>query len=70
MTPELDRTRALTFDLLGTVLDLAGSLTPPIGTFLEQQGSEPAATEFWAQLRYRQRIEQYQEALVELGHSG
>ena len=70
MTPELDHTKALTFDLFGTVLDLGGSLTPYIATFLKEQGSDADAAEFWQQLRYRQRIEQYQDSLVELGHSG
>ena len=70
VTPELDHTKALTFDLFGTVLDLGGSLTPYIAGFLEQQGSKADAAEFWTQLRYRQRIEQYQDSLVELGHSG
>ena len=71
LTPELEHTKALTFDLFGTVLDLGGSLTPPIASFLEEQGSSGVdAAEFWAQLRYRQRIEQYQDAMVELGHSG
>lgn len=70
MTPELDHTKALTFDLFGTVLDLGGSLTPYIATFLREQGSDVDAAAFWQQLRYRQRIEQYQDSLVELGHSG
>ncbi|MDA0232159.1 MAG: haloacid dehalogenase type II [Chloroflexi bacterium] len=70
MKPELERTKALTFDLFGTVLDLGGSLTPYIADFLREQGSDRDAGEFWAQLRYRQRIEQYQDTLVELGHSG
>lgn len=70
MKPELEQTKALTFDLFGTVLDLGGSLTPYIATFLEEQGSDADAAAFWQQLRYRQRIEQYQDSLVELGHSG
>ncbi len=70
MKPELEHTKALTFDLFGTVLDLGGSLTPYIATFLEEQGGDADAAEFWQQLRYRQRIEQYQDSLVELGHSG
>ena len=70
MSEELGRVRALTFDLFGTVLDLAGSLTPPIATFLHEQGSNADASQFWAQLRYRQRIEQYQDTIVALGHSG
>jgi 2-haloacid dehalogenase len=68
--PELEPTKALTFDLFGTVLDLGGSLTPYIATFLNEQGSGADPAEFWVQLRYRQRIEQYQDSLVELGHSG
>ena len=70
MKPELDRAKALTFDLFGTVLDLGGSLTPYIAEFLKAHGSDKDAGEFWAQLRYRQRIEQYQDSLLELGHSG
>lgn len=70
MKPELENTKALTFDLFGTVLDLGGSLTPYIADFLNEHGSDKDAGEFWAQLRYRQRIEQYQDSLVELGHSG
>ncbi len=70
LKPELSNTKALTFDLFGTVLDLGGSLTPYIGEFLQEQGSDLDASDFWTQLRYRQRIEQYQDSLVELGHSG
>ncbi len=62
--------KALTFDLFGTVLDLAGSLTPPIADFLQSKQSPVAADEFWQQWRYRQRIEQYQDNIVQLGHSG
>ncbi|MDA0351928.1 MAG: haloacid dehalogenase type II [Chloroflexi bacterium] len=70
MNPELEHTKVLTFDLFGTILDLGGSLTPHIARFLEEQSSDAIAAEFWQQLRYRQRIEQYQDSLVELGHSG
>lgn len=66
----LSRVKALTFDLFGTVLDLAGSLTPPIGQLLEQTDAEILAEEFWEQWRARQRIEQYQDTIVMLGHSG
>jgi 2-haloacid dehalogenase len=62
--------RALTFDLFGTVLDLGGSLTPHAARFLEGRSSEVDPADFWAQLRYRQRLEQYQDSLLELGHSG
>ena len=62
--------KALTFDLFGTVLDLSGSLVPPISRFLEAKGAEAPADEFWQQWRYRQRIEQYQDTIMMLGHSG
>jgi 2-haloacid dehalogenase len=62
--------KALTFDLFGTVLDLAGSLTPYIAEFLAARNPDVDPHEFWAQYRYRQRIEQYQDSLVQLGHSG
>jgi len=62
--------QALTFDVFGTVLDLAGSLTPPIGEFLQSRGVELPADCFWAQWRARQRIEQYQDTIMMLGHSG
>ena len=68
--PDLKGARALTFDLFGTVLDLGGSLTPSLARFLEERGSDVDPVSFWSQLRYRQRIEQYQDSLLELGHSG
>ena len=70
MNPELENCKALTFDLFGTVLDLGGSLTPFIGDFLTVKGSDADPADFWAQWRYRQRIEQYQDNIVDLGHSG
>ena len=62
--------RALTFDLFGTVLDLGGSLTPAIGHFLAEKSCSADPAQYWQQWRYRQRIEQYQDSLVMLGHSG
>ena len=62
--------KALTFDLFGTVLNLGDSLIPYIGTFLAKQGSDIAPNHFWEQWRYRQRIEQYQDTIMMLGHSG
>ena len=67
---QLSNIKALTFDLFGTVLDLAGSLTPFIAEFLQRKGSDTNARELWEQWRYRQRIEQYQDNIVMLGHSG
>jgi 2-haloacid dehalogenase len=65
-----DQVQALTFDLFGTVLDLGGSLVPFIASFLQAKGSEVEAKAFWAQWRARQRIEQYQDNIMALGHSG
>lgn len=62
--------QALTFDLFGTVLDLAGSLTPVIDDFLQARGLTLAAETFWSQWRARQRIEQYQDTIMMSGHSG
>lgn len=68
--PKLEDIRILTFDVLGTVLDLGGSLTPHIDRFLMAHGSPLRAQGFWEQWRARQRIEQYQDSLLMLGHSG
>jgi 2-haloacid dehalogenase len=62
--------KALTFDVFGTILDLGGSLMPFIAEFLERKGSDVSPAHFWDQWRYRQRIEQYQDTLLMLGHSG
>ena len=66
----LKNVKALTFDLFGTILDLAGSLTPFIGRFLQTKGSAIDPGRFWEQWRYRQRIEQYQDNIMMLGHCG
>lgn len=66
----LDRVTTLTFDIFGTVLDLTGSLVPPLEGFLAGLGSPASASEFWAEWRARQRIEQYQDTIIMLGHSG
>jgi 2-haloacid dehalogenase len=62
--------KTLTFDLFGTVLDLGGSLTPFIAEFLQSKGSRVPVERFWDQWRGRQRIEQYQDNIMLLGHSG
>jgi len=67
---KFDAVKALTFDLFGTILDLGGSLTLFIGKFLEAKGSTVTPARFWEQWRYRQRIEQYQDNIMMLGHSG
>ena len=63
-------TKALTFDVFGTILDLGGSLTPFIAGFLKNKGASVGAERFWEQWRTRQRIEQYQDTIMMLGHSG
>jgi 2-haloacid dehalogenase len=62
--------RALTFDLFGTILDLGGNLTPFIAKFLNERKSSASPAAVWAEWRYRQRIEQYQDNIVAMGHSG
>ena len=66
----LTETKALTFDVFGTILDLGGSLIPFIADFLKKKGAVVSAERFWEQWRNRQRIEQYQDTLMMLGHSG
>ena len=60
----------LTFDIFGTVLDLTGSLVPPVSEFLDLHGAAIDGDAFYAEWRARQRIEQYQDNLLMLGHSG
>jgi 2-haloacid dehalogenase len=68
--PPLERVTTLAFDIFGTVLDLTGSIVPPTRQFLEKKGALLGAEAFWDQWRARQRIEQYQDSLMMLGHSG
>ena len=68
---KLANTKALTFDLFGTILDLGGSLIPFIHESLDIRDIDNVSAEvFWEQWRYRQRIEQYQDTIMMLGHSG
>ena len=66
----LERVRYLTFDIFGTVMNLTGSLAGPAGEFLTAHGSAMTGQAFYAEWRERQRIEQYQDNLLMLGHSG
>lgn len=66
----ISRVNTLTFDIFGTVLDLGGSLAPSITQFLSQRNASIGGDAFWAEWRSRQRIEQYQDNLLMLGHSG
>ena len=69
-TNPLAQVNTLAFDLFGTVLDLGGSLSGPAGRFLAEHGSSVSAAAFWDDWRNRQRLEQYQDNLYMLGHSG
>lgn len=70
MPTNLQTVKALTFDLFGTVLDLGGSLIPFITEMLRAKNSGQDAAAFWEQWRARQRIEQYQDNIMMLGHGG
>ncbi|MBI4306170.1 MAG: haloacid dehalogenase type II [Chloroflexi bacterium] len=62
--------KALTFDFFGTILDLGGSLKPHIERVLRRARSPASGSAFQEQWRARQRLEQYQDSLLMLGHSG
>ncbi len=71
--PEIiERVNTLTFDIFGTVLDLAGSLVPPLEKLLQECNTPESLTgaDVWNQWRLRQRLEQYQDNIIMLGHSG
>ena len=70
MTQALAEVRTLTFDVFGTVLDLAGSLVPALREFLAESGSNADPDRFWAEWRERQRLEQHQDTILMLGHRG
>ena len=61
---------ALTFDVFGTILDLGGSLRPAIVELLEREAPGRSADTFWNQWRTRQRLEQYQDTIMMVGHAG
>ena len=67
---ELRRVDTLVFDLFGTVLQLAGSILPEVERFLDKLDTRVDATTLWEKWRDRQRIEQYQDSLMAVGHSG
>lgn len=68
----IERVNTLTFDIFGTVLDLAGSLVPPLEKLLKLCEAPESITgsDVWTHWRLRQRLEQYQDNLMMLGHSG
>ena len=68
----IERVNTLTFDIFGTVLDLAGSLVYPLEKLLlECKAPESlSGADVWNHWRLRQRLEQYQDNIIMLGHSG
>ena len=60
----------LTFDVFGTILDLQATLVPAVGSLLAAGGAPMDAPTVWRVWRDRQRIEQHQDSLMMLGHSG
>ena len=66
----IQRVDTLTFDIFGTVLDLTNGIVPTLDGFLAQKRAAISGAGFWTQWRARQRIEQYQDTIVMLGHSG
>lgn len=68
--PAFDSAQALTFDLFGTILDLGGSLKPAITSFLKREAPDCSPDAFWDQWRLRQRLEQYQDTIMMVGHAG
>lgn len=62
--------RYLTFDVFGTILDLGGSLTPHLERLIQRRRADISPAELWGRYRYRQRIEQYQDNIMALGHAG
>lgn len=61
---------ALPYTVLRRLLDLGGSLTPFIAKFCQAKGLATSPQRFWDQWRARQRLEQYQDNILMLGHSG
>ena len=66
----LNNVTALAFDLFGTVLDLEASVQNHSAIFLEQNLPTVTPAAFWDKVRVRQRLEQYQDTIMCLGHSG
>ena len=67
---ELTNVNTLTFDIFGTVLDLSGSIIPPLADFLRKRQAPINGATLWPEWRARQRIEQHQDTILMLGHRG
>ncbi len=68
--PKLNNVKALTFDAFGTLLDLKGSLVPFIAEFLQKKQARVTPEKVWDDWRARQRVEQFQDTIMMVGHSG
>ena len=66
----MKQVKVLTFDLFGTVLDIAGSMMPFLESFIDQKDQTLSAEGLWSQWRDRQRLEQFRDSLMMLGHCG
>ena len=55
----IERVNTLTFDIFGTILDLSGSLVPPLDKLLQQCNAPESLTgaDVWNHWRLRQRLE-------------
>lgn len=62
--------KALTFDLFGTIMDIRGSTLPFLEDYLKKKNFDLEPDGFWDIFRVRQRVEQYQENILMLGHTG
>ena len=66
----INKVDTLTFDMFGTILDLGRSMIPYLNEFLNNSNSDISSDQIWDTWRDRQRIEQYQDNILMLGHSG
>tara|TARA_B100000073_G_C23742695_1_gene574225 strand:+ start:1766 stop:2515 length:750 start_codon:yes stop_codon:yes gene_type:complete len=70
MNKNFKNIKILTFDIFGTLLNLKDSMIPYLESNLQISDSETLVTDIWNTWRDRQRIEQYQDNILMLGHSG
>ena len=66
----INKIDTLTFDMFGTILDLGRSMIPYLNEFLNNSNFDISSEQIWDTWRDRQRIEQYQDNILMLGHSG
>ena len=68
----LERVNTITFDIFGTVLNLSGSIVPRLEKLIRSCNAPTSikGSDVWSHWRQRQRIEQYQDNLLMLGHDG